>query len=142
MKETTNIEYKGKMEFDVELNGHHFPIDAVDAVGGENKGPRPKALILSALAGCTGMDVVSILKKMKITDFSLKIDVEAELTEEHPRIFKDMLINFRFEGQDLPANKIARAVDLSETRYCGVTAMLEKTVQIKSNIFINQEQTK
>ncbi len=136
MKEV-NVNWLGKMAFQVNQEGHSFFIDASEEVGGENKGCRPKALLLSGLAGCTGMDVVSILKKMKITDYGLNIKVSADSTTEHPKIYKDIVVTFEFTGKDLPLEKLERAVELSETRYCGVSAMLRASVDIKTEIMIN-----
>jgi putative redox protein len=140
MAHTTTVRWLGKMAFDAELNDHHFAIDATDAVGGENKGPRPKGLILTAIAGCTGMDVVSILKKMKVTDYKMDIDVSGELTEEHPKVYHTITVEFKFKGNDLPESKIKKAVDLSETRYCGVSAMIRKAAKMETKIYINNEE--
>jgi putative redox protein len=139
MPHKSRISWLGKMAFDAELNGHHFTIDATDTVGGENKGPRPKGLILTAIAGCTGMDVVSILKKMKVTDYKLDIDVSGELTTVHPIVYHTISVEFKFEGENLPADKLQKAVELSETRYCGVSAMMRKAVKMNTIIYINNE---
>ena len=133
----TRLEWKGGMTFDAELNGHHFYIDAAETAGGKNLGPRPKGLLLSGLAGCTGMDVVSILKKMKVEDFTFALEVSADSTEEHPKTYHTIYLNYIFAGSDLPADKIKRAVELSETKYCGVSAMLGKAAKIKSRIIAN-----
>ncbi|HRX67106.1 MAG TPA: OsmC family protein, partial [Tenuifilaceae bacterium] len=79
-KKTIHIEWQGDMKFETELDGHKLIIDAAPEVGGTDKGPRPKPLMLVALAGCTGMDVVSILKKMRVELEGLKVWVEAEQT--------------------------------------------------------------
>ncbi len=126
--------WSGNMAFQLHQDGHKFYLDASEDVGGNNKGPRPKALLLSGLAGCTGMDVVSILKKMKITDYQLEIDISGELTDEHPKVYNKILIQYIFTGKDLPLAKLQKAVELSETRYCGVSAMLGKTAEIKTKI--------
>ena len=88
----TNTAFKGKMEFDSVINGHHITIDTVEAGGGENKGPNPKPLILSALAGCTGMDVVSVLNKMRASYSDFSIEVDADLTEAHPRVYSEIRV--------------------------------------------------
>jgi len=142
MKQTSIANWLGKMAFDIELNSHHFIIDADSEVGGENKGPRPKGLLLSSLVGCTGMDVVSILKKMKVEDYELKLNVEGELTEEHPKIYHTINLNYIFTGKDLPTEKLKRAVELSETRYCGVTEMLRKAATINTKIIVNGDEIK
>ncbi len=142
MNTKSTIEWLENMAFDAELNGHHFTIDADEKVGGKNRGPRPKGLMLSALAGCTGMDVVSILKKMKVTNYKLKIDVEAEQTNEHPKVYHTIYVIYNFMGESLPTEKIKRAIELSQTRYCGVSKMLGKIAKIKTKIKINLEEIK
>jgi putative redox protein len=126
------------MSFKSTQYGHDIILDADEKVGGTDKGTRPKVLLLTALAGCTGMDVVSILKKMKVTDYKLDISVDGELTEEHPKIYHTITVTFNFTGTELPEDKIKRAVELSETRYCGVSAMLRKAAQITNIIRINE----
>lgn len=140
MKQRSRVKFIEDMAFDVELDDHHFTIDANEKVGGKDRGPRPKGLILSALGGCTGMDVVSILGKMKVTKFDLSIDVSGELTEEHPKFYHTINVEFNFSGTNLPANKIRKAVELSETRYCGVSAMLREASNLKVKIIINGEE--
>ena len=139
MKESTRIKWLNKMAFDVELNDHHFTIDADPRFGGENQGPKPKGLLLTSLAGCTGMDVVSVLRKMKVKGYKLNIKVEGELTEEHPRIYHTINLDFFFTGDNLPTDKIKRAIELSEIRYCGVSEMLRRSSKIKTRIFLNGE---
>ncbi len=138
MGEKTTATWEGGMEFDIELHGHHFTIDADETVGGRNKGPRPKPLVLSALAGCTGMDVVYFLRKMRMEWDSFKLEVEGNLTDEHPRVFNEIFIRYIFSGKNLEREKIEKAVKLSQTKYCGVTAMLEKTAKINYEIVLNQ----
>ena len=137
MANNTKLSWLGNMSFDTELDGHHFTIDAHSSVGGNDEGPRPKGLLLSALGGCTGMDVVSILKKMKVENYKLVISVSGEQTEEHPKFFHSILVQYRFEGEDLPISKIKKAVELSESRYCGVSAMLRKAATLKNEIYLN-----
>ncbi len=139
MKQRSTVKFLDKMSFDVELNGHHFTIDAGEQVGGEDRGPRPKGLMLSALGGCTGMDVVSILRKMKVTEFELDIEVSGEQTEEHPKVYHTITIEYKFSGSDLPESKIKKAIELSETRYCGVSEMLRKAAKLEAIIYINGE---
>ena len=138
----STLNWLGKMAFDAEQNGHHILIDAKQESGGENGGTSPKVLLLTGLAGCTGMDVVSILKKMKIEDYELEIEVTGEQTEEHPVVYHTITVNYRFQGENLPIDKIERAVELSETKYCGVSAMLRKAADIHNRIFINGEELK
>ena len=132
-----NVEWLDKMAFEVHQEDHTFLIDASENVGGENRGCRPKALLLSGLAGCTGMDVVSILKKMKVTEYKLNIRVTAESTDKHPKIYKNIIIHYEFSGELLPWDKLERAVELSETSYCGVSEMLRQASDLSSKITIN-----
>jgi putative redox protein len=130
------------MTFDTEVNGHHFFMDADPEWGGLNKGPRPKPLLLSALSGCSGMDVVSILDKMKINGYQFRMEVEADSTDEHPVIYKDIKLKFFFEGENLPQDKVMKAVRLSTEQYCGVNAMLKKSSDVTAIVYINGEEVK
>jgi putative redox protein len=131
------ITWTSGMEFRAQLDGFDFSIDAAPEFGGANKGPRPKGLTLVSLAGCTGLDVISILKKMRITPVSFEIATSATLAETHPKKIIAILVRYIFTGPDLPADKIAHAVELSETQYCGVSATLKPGVAITSQIEIN-----
>jgi putative redox protein len=133
----TVVAWKAGMAFDVELDGHTFAVDAKPEVGGENLGPRPKGLLLSALGGCTGMDVVSILAKMRVPLEGFRVEVEAPLTDEHPRVYSSIVIRYVFRGSDLPMDKLERAVQLSQERYCGVSAMLGKAASITHEIVLD-----
>lgn len=126
----------GGLAFSVEQDGHQFIIDGSENFGGEDRGPRPKNLLLTALTGCTGMDVVSILKKMKVENYTLTVSASGEYTEDHPRVFKFINIKYFFRGKKLPEKKIERAVSLSQDRYCGVSAMLRSSVQMNHTIVI------
>jgi len=136
MKQKVDVNWTEDMSFDGIVNGHKIIIDAGEKAGGKNRGPRPKALLLMALGGCTGMDVVSILRKMRVELEGLSIEVEGDLTEDHPKYFHTMLVRYRFKGRDLPMEKLEKAVSLSQERYCGVTAMLDKASKIEHEILI------
>ena len=135
---TTKIElnWKNKMAFDAEVNGHIIPLDADERVGGEDYGARPKPLTLVSLGGCTGMDVVSILAKMRVELEGFNVSVSGELTDEHPKYFHKIHIIYTFKGKDLPMDKLEKAINLSQERYCGVTAMLNKVAEISHEIII------
>jgi len=134
--EQVRVNWLENMAFEAEVNGHKIIIDAAETVGGENRGPRPKPLMLVALAGCTGMDVVSILKKMRVDVDGFNVVVEGDLTEEHPKQFTQMRVVYEFKGKDLPMDKLEKAVNLSEERYCGVSAMYKKAIGISTEIKI------
>lgn len=122
------------LAFDVELQGHRFTVDADESVGGKDRGPRPKALLLSGLAGCTGMDVASILGKMKMPYDSFAVEIDAQTTDEHPKVYQSITVRYIFTGDQLDRSKIEKAVNLSQEKYCGVSAMLGKTAEITSEI--------
>ncbi|MFV0590857.1 MAG: OsmC family protein [Draconibacterium sp.] len=135
-KQQVKINWLEKMAFEAEVNGHKLILDAGEEVGGENRGSRPKPLLLTALAGCTGMDVVSILKKMRVELDNFNVVVEGDLTEEHPKQFFKMNVIYEFTGKDLPLDKLKKAVSLSEERYCGVSAMFKKAIEVTTEIRI------
>ncbi|WP_372934148.1 OsmC family protein [Mariniphaga sediminis] len=135
-KQQVKINWLENMAFSAEVNGHKIILDATENVGGENRGPRPKPLMLTALAGCTGMDVVSILKKMRVNVDGFNVYVEGDLTEEHPKQFTQMHVIYEFKGKNLPVEKLQKAVNLSEERYCGVSAMYRKAIGLTSEIRI------
>jgi putative redox protein len=134
MKSTVVL--KEGMCFDVDLGGHHFLIDADESVGGENRGPRPKPLLLSALAGCTAMDVISILRKMKHEPESFSVEAGGRLSAEHPKTYETLHIRYRFTGSGLQKEKLEKAVNLSMEKYCGVSAMLRKAAALTHEIII------
>ena len=137
-KAKSTVSWKGKMAFEAEIEGKKFTIDAGEKVGGENQGPTPKPLMLTSLAGCTGMDVISILKKMRVDLDDFKVSVEGELTDEHPKHFIKMMVTYEFWGKELPLDKIKKAVDLSEERYCGVSVVYKKVMPIESEIILHE----
>ena len=123
------------MHFNIAQTGGNVDIDADEAVGGQGKGLLPKPMMLSTLAGCTSMDVVSMLKKMRAEVAGFEVQVTGELTDEHPKIYHKVLVEYLFYGTDFQKEKIEKAVDLSVTRYCGVMEMFRKfaelTIEIK-----------
>ncbi len=135
-KEIVTTKWLDNMAFESEVNGHKIVIDAVPEVGGENRGPRPKPFMLMALGGCTGMDVISMLKKMKVDVKKFSVTVEGDLTEEHPKHFYRMHVIYEFTGTSLPLEKLQKAVTLSDERYCGVSAVYKKALQMTSEIRI------
>lgn len=136
MKTTLDMSWKGDMAFETELNGHKIIIDADETVGGKNQGPRPKALMMVALAGCTGMDVISILKKMRVEVSRFNVRVEGNVTEEHPKQYDEMKLIYEFSGNNLEEEKLRKAIDLSMERYCGVSAVYKKAMQMSYEIVI------
>jgi putative redox protein len=122
-KHQIKTNWKGGLQFDAEVNGHPLTIDGPPDAGGQDKGPRPKPLMLLALAGCTAMDVISMLKKMRVEVEDFQVDVEGELTEDLPTRYTRMKVIYQFRGKDLPMDKLEKAVTLSREKYCGVSYM-------------------
>ena len=133
-KRTASVKWLENMAFETEVNGHKITLDADSDFGGENRGPRPKNLMLSALGGCTAMDVIAILKKMRVDVTGLNVIIEGDLTDVHPKHFSGMHIIYEFSGKDLPLDKLKTAVELSQDKYCGVTAVYKKGMDITFEI--------
>lgn len=119
--------------------GLTLTMDASREVGGDDEGLRPKALMLSSLAGCSGIDVASLFKKMRVEVDSYHIDVAGELTEEHPKYYHTVTVGYHFYGSNLPKEKIEKAVNLSVERYCGVMEMFRRFAEMKIDIYYHEE---
>jgi putative redox protein len=138
-----SVTWKDGMSFDANLEGFSFAIDADPKFGGQGKGPRPKGLTLVSLAGCTAMDVVSILGKMKIMTKveGLEISCDGNLAEDHPKKFTNIVVKYNFKGENLSTavDKIKHAIELSMENYCGVSASLKPTVKFSYQLIINDQ---
>ncbi|ESU24402.1 OsmC-like protein [Flavobacterium enshiense DK69] len=127
--------WKGKMKFESDNpSGDTIAIDAGPDSGGDGCGLRPKAMMLSALAGCTGLDVASLIEKMKLEVEDFRIDTEGDLTEEHPKSYHTVRVNYHFFGKNLDEKKLERAVNLSVEKYCGVMVMFRQFAKVEINI--------
>lgn len=127
------------MSFDSTVDNHIITLDANPEVGGQDKGPTPKPMLLTALSGCTGMDIASLLKKMRVEVDDIIIDVTGRLTEEHPKHYDKIHLHYRFIGKDLDKEKIKKAVTLSQERYCGVSYMLGQVAELTYDIAYEEE---
>ena len=134
MDHEVSFGYNGGMSLKGEVNGHEMILDADESFGGNNQGPRPKPLLLVSLIGCTSLDVISLLKKMRVDFKDLKVDASGSLTEEHPKYYDKIKLIYHIWGTDLDRSKVEKAVNYSQERYCGVTAMLEKAAEITYEI--------
>ena len=134
MKETITTKWLNGLAFEAEVDGHKVYMDSSMEHGGKNTGPRPKPLMMVALAGCTAMDVAAILKKMKIELEEFTVDVEGDVSEDHPKRFLEMKVIYRVKGKDLNRKNIEKAVDLSANKYCGVSANYSKAFPITHEI--------
>ena len=131
----SEVVWQSQMHFRGELEGHELPIDADVAVGGQNLGPKPKGLLLTALAGCTGMDVISILSKMRLEPRSFTVLATGDVAADHPKVFTRIRLSYRLAG-DLPRDKVEKAINLSQDRYCPVSAMLKQVVPIEWDLML------
>ena len=138
MSNKINVAWTGNMAFEAEVNDFKIKLDADESVGGSNSGPRPKALTLVSLGGCTGMDVISILTKMRVKPDYFNVEVTGELTDEHPKYYNKINIKYIFRGDNLPMAKLEKAVSLSQDRYCGVSEMLKRAASITHEIVIEE----
>ncbi len=136
MDTSINVKWNGKMAFETTLQGHTLLMDAGLENGGDDSGPRPKSLILSSLAGCTGMDVVSLLAKMRIDVEEFELIVEADIEKDHPKYYNRINVIYQFKGANLPLEKLQKAVDLSFDKYCGVIGLLKKAIPVTTEIRI------
>jgi putative redox protein len=136
MKDTMQSKWKGNLAFESMVGDHAVRTDAPVEFGGDNSGASPKRLMLASLAGCSGIDVASILKKMRVKIDELAITVEAEATEEIPAVYSAMHIIYTFKGEGLDERKLAKAVQLSHDKYCGVSMMYGKFLKISWEIHI------
>lgn len=127
--------WKGNSQFESDNpSGKTLFIDTSVEDGGYNSGLRPKALMLASLAGCSGLDVVSILNKMKVKISDFRIDTSGEMTEEHPKYYHTVSVEYHFYGDNLEEGKIKKAVDLSIEKYCGVMEMFRKFASVNTSI--------
>ncbi|MBT8253065.1 MAG: OsmC family protein [Flavobacteriaceae bacterium] len=131
--------WKGNMLFEADNpNGKTVLIDTSPENGGHNAGLSPKAMMLASLAGCSGLDVIMILNKMKVKISDFRMDTSADLTDEHPKYYKDVTIEYHFFGENLKKNKIKKAVDLSIEKYCGVMEMFRQFAAVKIKIHYHE----
>ena len=135
-KHIIKTEWKGDMAFEADVNGHKVMMDAPVEGGGQNSGASPKKLQLVALSGCTGMDVVSILQKMRVNIEKVNIEVQGDVADEHPKRYTKMHVIYEFTGKNLPMDKLEKAVRMSEETYCGVEALYRKAIEVTSEIKI------
>ncbi|SOU85618.1 OsmC family protein [Tenacibaculum dicentrarchi] len=137
---TVTTVWKENMQFETDNpSGHKVFIDVGEESGGKGEGLRPKAMMLSALAGCSGLDIIPLLNKMRTSITDLKMEVTGELTEEHPKYYHIVTVDYHFYGTDLNEEKINKAVKLSVDKYCGVMEMFRKFSEVKiTSHFHNQ----
>ena len=136
---TVSTTWKENMQFESDNPSDiSLAMDSGEESGGDGKGYRPKALMLSSLAGCSGLDVVSLLKKMHAEVAEFRIDITAELTEDHPKYYNKVKVDYHFSDTELQPKKIQKAVNLSVTKYCGVMEMFRQFAEVEIEIFLHE----
>lgn len=130
-------QWMGKMQFNALVNGHTIVMDAPERVGGEDNGPIPKPFVLTALSGCTGMDIVALLRKQDKEVDNLNIVVTGELSKQAPIEYVAMHVIYDFKGPETNRAAALEAVTLSQEKYCGVSHMLKKALPITWQVFYN-----
>ena len=139
MTQTVTTTWKENMLLESDNpHGNHVLMETDPNFGGSNQGLNPKALMLSSIGGCTALDVVSLLKKMRVEMDSFKVVVTASMTAEHPKYYDKVNIDYYFTASDLNEDKINKAVTLSEERYCGVIKMFRAFAEVTLVIHINE----
>ncbi len=132
------VKFESGMKFSGESgSGHTVIMDSSPEMGGHNQGVRPMELLLLALGGCTGIDVMSMLNKMRVVIEDFRMDLDGTRQEEHPKIFRTIQVNYRFTADPSVADKLSRAVHLSQEKYCSVSGMLSQSAQIEARIYLN-----
>ena len=126
--------FNGPMAFTSDINGHAVRMDGTPDDGGEDTAPSPKRMMLASLSGCTGMDVVSILNKMKVAFSDFSIDIDAQVAEEYPKIYNKVRITYKIKMAEADRPKMKKAVDLSQEKYCSVSAMFRSFSKMETEI--------
>jgi putative redox protein len=127
-----NVTWKGRMSFTgTAKSGFEIPLGAAPSVGGDNDGFRPLELMALGLAGCTGMDVISILQKKRQEVTGFDVNIEVEQADSYPHVFTYVQVEYIIQGKNVDPKAVERAIELSATKYCPASAMLEKAVEIE-----------
>jgi len=137
MAHEIDVQWMGKMQFNALVNGHTVVMDGPEKVGGEDNGPIPKPFVLTALAGCTGMDIAAILRKAQkeVNDFEMK--VTGEISKTLPIQYTSIHINYDFKGAEENKEAALKAVTDSQEKYCGVSSMLKKALPVTWEVNYN-----
>lgn len=137
MAHLVETQWMGKMQFNALVNGHTVIMDAPERVGGEDNGPIPKPFVLTALSGCTGMDVISILRKEGIEMKDLNIVVTGEISKPHPIVYTSIHLVYEFKGDEVYKEGALKAVTDSQEKYCGVSNMLKRIMPVTWDVTYN-----
>ena len=128
----------GMMMVGESASGHAIVMDGPEDLGGKNLGIRPMEMLLLGMGGCTTIDVVSTLKKMREEVRDCRLEISAERADEHPKVFTKIHLNFIIKGSNLNERKVEKAVSLSADKYCSASIMLGKMADITHDFTINE----
>ena len=137
MKHEVVTDWAGGMRFDAHVNGHTITMDAPERAGGRNEGPIPKPLMLTALAGCTGMDVIALLRKKDLQLDRLEIRIEAELSKGAPMVYTAAHVIYDVSADETVRIELIQAVDRSQDELCGASAMMKKAMEVTWAVQLN-----
>lgn len=137
--ESASVVLAEDMHFVGDIDGFRIDLDAEEAVDGRDAGAQPLRLLLLGMAGCTAMDVVSILRKKRQQVSGLEVEVRGSRVDEHPRIYDRVEVIYRVRGKGVDPRAVERAIELSETRYCPATARIGKATEVTSRYEIYEE---
>jgi putative redox protein len=139
MKQEATVRWAGRMTFIGKAGTNHLvPMDTSPEFDGDDSATKPLELLLVALGGCTGMDIVPLLKKMRQDVTAVELNITAERSEEHPKVYTRIDIEYVVAGRSLEEDKVKRAVELSQEKYCSVSAMLKRACPVNYTIRIVQ----
>jgi len=131
------VDWKGRLTFKGTADsGFEVPLGSYPEVGGDDDGFRPMELIAVGLAGCTAMDVISILRKKRQEVADFQVVVETERADQHPKVFTEAVIEYHLAGKDISESAVTRALELSADTYCPAQAMLGKVLPLRLKYFI------
>ncbi|MEO6253550.1 MAG: OsmC family protein [Ferruginibacter sp.] len=128
--------FNTNMAFTANISGHDVVMDTTADDGGEDTGPSPKRLMLASLGGCTGMDIVHMLNKMKVFFSDFSIDIDADVREEYPKIYNRVKITYKIKMALADKPKLEKAIALSQEKYCSVSAMFRSFAKLETEIVI------
>ncbi|MFZ1529371.1 MAG: OsmC family protein [Ferruginibacter sp.] len=134
MSHKVSTRYNGKMNFGCQIGPHEVKMDVGEADGGQDSAPSPKKLMLASLTGCTAVDIVSILNKMKLGFSEFSVDATATLSEEHPKIYNKVRLSYKIKLAEADRPKMQKAIKLSEEKYCGVMAMFRAFAIVETEV--------
>lgn len=138
-KHEIETQWMGKMQFNALVNGHTIVMDAPVRVGGEDAGPIPKPLVLTALSGCTGMDVVALLRKAGLSPDEFSLKITGELSKQQPLEYIAIHIVYDLKGREEDKEAALQAINDSQEKICGVSHMLKKALPVTWEIVFNQQ---